>query len=66
MKKAIIVLCVLVSVFILCACDSDSSSYSSGSSYSSRQETQSFSDYLKENDPDLYNSITDRYESIKP
>ena len=66
MKKAVVILCVLVSVLGLCACGSSSSSYKSGSSYSSRQETQSFSDYLKENDPDLYDSITDRYESLKP
>lgn len=37
--------------------------YDKGYGYSAPKEGQSFSDYVKEQDPDLYNAITDNYNS---
>ena len=48
----------------LCACGG--SSKRSYSSSSKNDSNYGFSDYIKDNDPDLYNSIKDRYDSITP
>lgn len=76
MKKFAVLLISLIMILLLVACTSSnhrssSSSHSSsgydydkGYGYTAPKEGQSFSDYVKEQDPDLYNSMVDRYNSL--
>lgn len=74
MKKIAVLFLSLIMVLLLVACTSSNRHYSSSSSsgydydkgygYTAPKEGQSFSDYVKEQDPDLYQSITDRYNSL--
>ena len=73
MKKFTAVILAAVMVLSLCACShsgsiESSSNTGSGSSsgsngYTAPKSEQSASDYIKENDADLYDTITDRYNS---
>lgn len=40
----------------------DTYDYDKGYGYTAPKEGQSFSDYVKEQDPELYNSITNQYD----
>ena len=42
----------------------ESYDYDKGYGYSAPKDGQSFSDYVKEQDPDLYDAITDNYNSV--
>ncbi|HCI68102.1 MAG TPA: hypothetical protein DER17_03600 [Oscillibacter sp.] len=75
MKKLAVLFLSLTMALLLVACTSSSHrSSSSGSSssydydkgygYTAPKSGQSFSDYVKEQDPDLYNSMVDRYNSL--
>ncbi len=76
MKK----ICVLLTAFIvcmsLCGCGSSSSSdnydydsdnydYDKGYGYTAPKEGESFSDYVERQDPELYNSMQDRWNNLK-
>ncbi len=39
--------------------------YDKGYGYTEPKSGESFSDYIKRQDPDLYNSMQDRYDSLK-
>lgn len=39
--------------------------YNKGYGYTEPKSGESFSDYIKRQDPDLYNSMQDRYDSLK-
>ena len=64
MKKSILVI-LMTAVFMisLCACGESSTSSYSGSSndYDDPKPGQSFSDYVKEEDPELYDDMQDTY-----
>ena len=72
MKKVICVLAVLVAVSMaLCGCggndyENDSDYSYSGGNYKDHNGDgeYGFSDYLKDQAPDLYDSIVDRYDSL--
>lgn len=73
MKKFAVLLISLIMILLLVACTSSNHRSSSSSSgydydkgygYTAPKEGQSFSDYVKEQDPDLYNSMVDRYNSL--
>lgn len=74
MKKFAVLLISLIMTLLLVACTSSNHRSSSSSSsgydydkgygYTAPKEGQSFSDYVKEQDPDLYNSMVDRYNSL--
>lgn len=71
MKKALTFLCLIVMCLGLCACGSsrkgnvNSYDYDKGYGYSAPKSGQSFSDYVKEQDPGLYDNIVGRYNSLK-
>ncbi len=80
MRKYASIILALAMVLSLCGCSqhkvetkqasesggnsSSSSTSSSSSSYSAPKSGQSVSDYIKEQDSDLYDTITDRYDSV--
>lgn len=73
MKKLAVLFLSLTMALLLVACTSSSHRSSSSSSsydydkgygYTAPKSGQSFSDYVKEQDPDLYNSMVDRYNSL--
>lgn len=45
--------------------DADDYDYDKGYGYTAPNKGESFSDYLKRQDPDLYNNIQDRWDSLK-
>lgn len=61
MKRIFTLLLVLLMLVSLIACDSGSSKddydYDKGYGYTSPHEGESFSDYVKRQDPDLYDSL---------
>ena len=63
MKKAIVFFLTTICILTLCSCSikstSNKSSYNYGKEYgyTAPKDGQSFSDYVKEQDPDLYNSL---------
>lgn len=72
MKK---VFCMLLATVILCllfcGCGNDNYNnndddydYDKGYGYTAPKQGESFSDYLKRQDPDLYNDIQDRWDSL--
>ena len=74
MKKVLVLLYAALTVLVLCGCSPDSASsgyssnnssydYDSGYGYDAPSEGQSFSDYVKEQEPDLYETMTDIYDS---
>lgn len=69
MKKLLAIILLVLCLISVVGCGSDSSSnrsYKSSSSYKSKgTSSYGFSDYLKDNAPDLYDSIKDRYDSLK-
>ncbi len=73
MKKFAVLFLSLIMALLLVACTSSNRHYSSSSSgydydkgygYTAPKAGQSFSDYVKEQDPDLYQSMTDRYNNL--
>ena len=73
MKKVLALVFAVIIAASLCGCSPSSGSsskssksnydYDKGYGYTAPKEGQSFSDYVKEQDPDLYNSMNDRYNS---
>ena len=56
---------VIITVRVVGSSGSSSSyDYDKGYGYTAPKSGQSFSDYVKEQDPDLYNSMVDRYNSL--
>ncbi|MBE7053190.1 MAG: hypothetical protein E7391_02815 [Ruminococcaceae bacterium] len=74
MKKYICLFLAISLLLLLVACDSSSSDYSSSSSssydydkgygYTAPKSGESFSDYVKRQDPDLYNDMKNRWNSL--
>ena len=71
MKKLAVLFLSLTMALLLVASHRSSSSgssssydYDKGYGYTAPKSGQSFSDYVKEQDPDLYNSMVDRYNSL--
>lgn len=75
MKKLLAIILSVLSLASVVGCSSGSSSggsykssnssKSSGSYKGKNNNSYGFSDYLKDNAPDLYDSIKDRYDSLK-
>ncbi len=74
MKKLISVLaCLFLVLTLLTACSSSSSSsrrstsydYDKGYGYTAPKKGESLNDYIKRQDPDLYQSMQDRWDSLR-
>lgn len=73
MKKGIIMtIAGILAVLSLCSCGSSSSrskssnyDYDKGYGYTAPKKNESLSDYIKRQDPDLYNDMQKRWDSLK-
>ena len=66
MKRILSILMIAIMLCFFTGCGSSSSyDYDKGYGYTAPKDGDSFSDYFKRQDPDLYNNVRDRWNSLK-